>query len=272
MKQIVGLLSRTPQQTQEMQLSNSTILITGGSSGLGRGCAERLVQAGANVVIADLNEQQGMTLCETLGESSRFVKTDVTSEDDAQNAVQQAIDSFGPLRGVVSCAGILGAARVAGRRGPHDLELFRRVVEVNLIGTFNVLRFAAAAMTENDPDEEGERGAIINTSSVAAFEGQIGQAAYAASKGGVASMTLPVARELADFGIRVVAIAPGVFRTPMMEAAPPQVLESLKEQAVFPKRLGEPADFAALVQHVLENPMLNGQIIRLDGAVRMGPK
>jgi NAD(P)-dependent dehydrogenase (short-subunit alcohol dehydrogenase family) len=255
-----------------MQLSNSTIFVSGGSSGLGKACVERLVQAGANVVIADLNEQEGEALCNALGEATRFVRTDVTSPSDVEQAVKQATDAFGSLHGVVSCAGILGAARVVGRKGPHDLDLFRRVVEVNLIGTFNVLRCAAAAMSQNDPDDEGERGVIVNTSSVAAFEGQIGQAAYAASKGGVASMTLPIARELASSGIRVVAIAPGIFRTPMMDAAPPLVLESLEQQTVFPKRLGEPADFAALVQHVFENPMLNGETIRLDGAVRMGLK
>lgn len=255
-----------------MQLATSTILVTGGSSGLGKACVERLVSLGANVVIADVDEPEGTAVCERLGEKTRFVLTDVTAPDDAQGAVNEAITAFGSLGGVVSCAGILGAARVLGRKGPHDLELFRRVVEVNLIGTFNILRCAAAAITENEPDDEGERGVIINTSSVAAFEGQIGQAAYSASKGGVASLTLPVARELAGGGIRVVAIAPGVFRTPMMEAAPPQVIESLKEQMVFPKRLGEPSDFAALVHHIFENPMINGEVIRLDGAMRMAPQ
>lgn len=255
-----------------MQLSSSTVFVSGGSSGLGKACVERLVRAGANVVIADLNEQEGNSICGALGEATRFVRTDVTSPSDVEQAVKLAIDTFGSVHGVVSCAGILGAARVVGRQGPHDLDLFRRVVEVNLIGTFNILRCAAEAMSQNDPDDEGERGVIVNTSSVAAFEGQIGQAAYAASKGGVASMTLPIARELASSGIRVVAIAPGIFRTPMMDAAPPVVLESLEQQTVFPKRLGEPADFAALVQHIFENAMLNGETIRLDGAVRMGPK
>lgn len=255
-----------------MRLLNSTVLVTGGSSGLGKACCERLVRAGGNVVIADVNEREGESVSEALGETARFVSTNITSVDDAQSTVCQAIDAFGSLDGLINCAGVLGAARVVGRKGPHDLELFRRVVEVNLVGTFNMLRYAASAMTENEPDDEGERGVIINTSSVAAFEGQIGQAAYSASKGGVASMTLPIARELAESGIRVVAIAPGIFRTPMMEAAPPQVVESLEEQTVFPKRLGEPDDFASLVQHIFENPMINGEVIRLDGAMRMGPK
>lgn len=255
-----------------MQLDDATVLVTGGSSGLGRGCVEAFYSAGARVVIADLNRDDGEQLAESLGDRADFRETDVTSASDVERVVRHAVGKFGALRGVVNCAGILGAARVVGRDGPHDLELFRRVVEVNLIGTFNVVRLTAAAMSNNEPDEDGERGVIVNTSSVAAYDGQIGQAAYSATKGGVASMTLPVARELARYGIRVMAVAPGVFRTPMIRAAPQQVLDSLQDQTVFPKRLGEPADFARLARHIFENGMLNGEVIRLDGAMRMGPK
>ncbi len=255
-----------------MRIDGRTIWITGGSSGLGAACAERLFAAGANLVISDVNAAAGEALAAKLKDRAVFVETDVTDEESVQRAINVAHKQFGAVHGVVNCAGILGAARVVGRDGPHSLELFSRVIQANLIGTFNVVRLAAAAMAENEPDQEGERGVIVNTSSVAAFEGQIGQAAYAASKGGVASMTLPIARELAPLGIRLVTIAPGVFSTPMMEAAPPKVLESLASQAVFPPRLGKPAEFAALVHHVLENCMLNGTIIRLDGAMRMGPK
>jgi NAD(P)-dependent dehydrogenase (short-subunit alcohol dehydrogenase family) len=197
---------------------------------------------------------------------------DVTSEPSAQAAIDLAIQRFGGLQGLVSCAGILGASRIVGREGPHDLALFQKVIQVNLVGTFNMLRLAAAAMSKNEPNAEGERGVIINTASVAAFEGQIGQAAYSASKGGVAAMTLPAARELARFGIRVVAIAPGVFDTAMMSAAPDAVRQGLAEQSVFPPRFGRAEEFAQLVQQIVENPMLNGSVIRLDGAVRMPAK
>lgn len=222
-------------------------------------------------MIGDVNPA-GEALATELGADVCFCHTDVTSPDDAARAIEMARSRFGSLRGVVNCAGILGASRVVTREGPHDLDLFARVVAVNLIGTFNVIRLAAEAMSGNPVTEGGERGVIVNTASVSAFEGQIGQAAYSASKGGVASMTLPIARELGRFGIRVVAIAPGVFMTPMMQAAPPAVLESLQAQTVFPERLGDPAEFAALVAHVVENPMLNGSVIRLDGAMRMRAK
>lgn len=255
-----------------MQLEGNTFLVTGGASGLGRACVERFAAAGANVVAADLNIEAGEALASKLGKAVAFAETDVTDATSVEAALQIATDRHGSLQGVVNCAGILGAARVVGREGPHDLELFSRVIQVNLIGTFNVMRLAAVVMSCGDPNEEGERGAIINTASVSAFEGQIGQAAYSASKGGVAGMTLPVARELARFGIRVVAIAPGIFYTPMMQAAPPKVLESLEQQALFPARLGKPEEFAAMAQHIIENPMLNGSVVRLDGAVRMGPK
>jgi NAD(P)-dependent dehydrogenase (short-subunit alcohol dehydrogenase family) len=255
-----------------MSPAGLTFLITGGASGLGAACARRLVQAGASVVIADVSAAAGEALAKELGERAACVLTDVTSTDSAQAAVDAAIQHFGALHGVVNCAGILGAARIVGRDGPHDLALFERVIRVNLVGTFNMLRLAAAAMTLNPPGVDGERGVIVNTASVAAFDGQIGQAAYAASKGGVASLTLPAARELARFGIRVVAIAPGVFDTAMMQAAPDAVRQSLAEQAAFPHRFGRPEEFAQLVQQVIENPMLNGCVIRLDGAMRMGPK
>ncbi|HEX5105796.1 MAG TPA: SDR family NAD(P)-dependent oxidoreductase [Pirellulaceae bacterium] len=255
-----------------MQVADRTFVITGGASGLGAGCVRRLAGLGASIVIADLNAAAGEALAKELGNRVAFVFTDVTSAESGQAAVDTAIKQFGGLHGLVNCAGILGASRIVGREGPHDLALFQKVIAVNLVGTFNMLRLAAAAMTNNEPDAEGERGIIVSTSSVAAYEGQLGQAAYAASKGGVASLTLPAARELAKFGIRVVAIAPGIFDTAMMQAAPDAVRDSLTEQCVFPPRFGRAGEFAQLVQHILENPMLNGCILRLDGAVRMGAK
>ncbi len=255
-----------------MQLAGHTILITGAASGLGAACAKRFHAQGATVVLADRDRDRGEELARQLGERAAFSDTDVTSAESVQAAVDAAA-RFGPLRGVVHCAGILAGARVVGREGPHDLELFARVVNVNLVGTFNVVRLAAAAMCANEPvGEDGERGVIINTSSVAAFEGQVGQAAYAASKGGVASMTLPLARELAKFGVRVAAIAPGVFDTAMMEGAAAETRDSLLRQVPFPPRFGKPDEFAALAQHIFENPMLNGAVLRLDAAVRMAAK
>jgi NAD(P)-dependent dehydrogenase (short-subunit alcohol dehydrogenase family) len=255
-----------------MQVAGRTFLITGGASGLGAGCARRLVKLGANVVIADRNASAGAALAGELGKSCAFAATDVTSAESGQAAVNLALETFRPLHGLVNCAGILGASRIVGREGPHDLALFQKVIAVNLVGTFNMLRLAAAAMVKNEPDAGGERGVIVSTSSMAAFEGQIGQAAYSASKGGVASLMLPAARELARFGIRAVAIAPGVFDTAMMDAAPAAVQNSLAEQCVFPPRFGQPDEFAQLVQQIIENPMLNGCTLRLDGAMRMGAK
>jgi len=252
-----------------MEIANHTFVITGGASGLGAGTARRLTAAGANVVIADLNVAAGGALVDELGAKAAFIATDVTSEASAKAAIDGALRGFGGLHGLVSCAGILGAARIVGRDGPHDLGLFQKVIQVNLIGTFNMLRLAAAAIAKNEPLADGERGVIINTASVAAFEGQIGQAAYAASKGGVAALALPAARELARFGIRVVTIAPGVFETTMMQAAPDAVRQSLANQAVFPPRFGRPEEYAQLVQQIIENTMLNGCTIRLDGAIRM---
>jgi NAD(P)-dependent dehydrogenase (short-subunit alcohol dehydrogenase family) len=255
-----------------MRITDSTFLITGGASGLGEACARHIVQSGGNAVIADLNASTGAALVAQLGASARFDATDVTSEADVTRAVALAVESFGGLHGVINCAGIAPSSRVLAKQGPHDLALFAKVININLIGTFNVIRLAAAAMASNAPDHEGERGVIVNTASVAAYEGQIGQAAYAASKGGVASMTLPLARDLSRHGIRVVAIAPGIFDTPMLAAMPPEVRESLGQQVPFPPRLGKPDEFAQLVEQIITNPMLNGEVIRLDGAIRMGPK
>jgi NAD(P)-dependent dehydrogenase (short-subunit alcohol dehydrogenase family) len=255
-----------------MDLRDHTFLITGGASGLGAACARIFAAAGANVVIADLNQSAGEALAASLADNCRFVSTDVTKPADVQSAIDSALRDFGSLHGVVHCAGILHAERVVGKKGPHDLDAFRRVVEVNLVGTFNVVRLAAAAMQATSLNAEGERGVIVTTASVAAFEGQIGQAAYAASKAGVAGMTLPLARELARFGIRVVAIAPGVFDTAMMGALAPEQQQALAAQPPFPPRLGKPDEFAQLARHIVENSMLNGCVIRLDGAIRMSAK
>lgn len=255
-----------------MEITGNAFLVTGGASGLGAACVRRILKAGGKAAILDQNQAVGEALAAELGANACFLQTDVTSEASARAAVTAAVERFGCVRGLVSCAGVLGAARIVGREGPHDLALFRKVIEVNLIGVFNVLRIAADAMSKNTPLADGERGVIINTSSVSALDGQIGQAAYSASKGGVAALSLPAARELAKFGIRVLAIAPGVFETPMMAAAPDAVRNSLAEQVPFPTRLGRPDEFAQLVQHAIENPYLNGSLLRLDAALRMGAK
>jgi NAD(P)-dependent dehydrogenase (short-subunit alcohol dehydrogenase family) len=255
-----------------MQIADHTFLVSGGGSGLGAACARLLAAGGGNVVIADLNRQAGEALAAELGSRVRFAATDVTDEAAVRGAVETATHTFGALHGAVNCAGIAVAERVLGKTGPHDLEAFSRVIRVNLIGTFNVLRLAAAAIATAPPGPGGERGVIVNTASVAAFEGQIGQAAYAASKGGVVSLTLPAARELARHGIRVVTIAPGTFDTPLLAGLPEPARQSLGQQVPFPPRLGRPEEFAALVRHIIENEMLNGGVIRLDGALRMGPR
>ncbi len=255
-----------------MKVRDSTFLITGGASGLGEATARRLVAAGARVAIADVNRERGERLAEELGASARFASTDVTDEAAVRAAVGAAVEAFGRLDGAVSCAGVGDPAKVLGKQGPHPLALFEKVVRINLIGTFNVLRLAAERMAANEPDAEGERGVIVNTASVAAFEGQIGQAAYSASKGGVVGLTLPAARELARHGIRVVTLAPGLFDTPLLAGLPEAARVSLGEQVPFPPRLGRPDEYAALALHVIENPMLNGEVIRLDGAIRLAPK
>jgi NAD(P)-dependent dehydrogenase (short-subunit alcohol dehydrogenase family) len=255
-----------------MQIGNHVFLVTGGASGLGAATARLLAAEGGSVVIADLDGAAGERLAAELGSAARFALTDVTSERDAQAAVDLALKTFGHLHGLVNCAGIAPSEKVVGREGPHRLESFARTININLVGTFNMIRLVAAAIAKEEPGADGERGVIVNTASIAAFDGQIGQAAYAASKGGVAALTLPIARELARSGIRVVAIAPGIFETPMMAAFPQEVQDALARSVPFPQRLGRPAEFAALVRHIIENEMLNGETIRLDGALRMAPR
>lgn len=255
-----------------MQIEGQTFLVSGGASGLGRAVVELLSAHGAQVVIADVNETAGEAVASALGDSTRFVRTDVTSEADVQRAVAAATETFGGLQGAVSAAGIGTAEKLLGKSGPHSLETFVRTIQINLVGTFNVMRLAAQAMAGGQPSAAGERGVLINTASVAAFDGQIGQVAYSASKGGIVAMTLPVARELARYGIRVVAIAPGIFDTPLLAGLPEAARVSLGEQVPFPSRLGKPSEYAALVKHIIENEMLNGEVIRLDGALRMAPK
>jgi NAD(P)-dependent dehydrogenase (short-subunit alcohol dehydrogenase family) len=255
-----------------MRIDESVFLISGGASGLGLATARELVGQGGKVLLLDINEQAGLQTLAELGASARFVRADITREEDGHAAVAQALAAFGALHGLVNCAGIAPAEKVLGRNGAHGLDSFRRTVEVNLIGSFNLLRLAAEAMAKNTPNAGGERGVIINTASVAAFDGQMGQAAYAASKGGVAALTLPAARDLARSGIRVMCIAPGVFETPMMAGMPQEVRDSLAANVPFPPRLGRPDEYAALVRHIVENAMLNGEVIRLDGALRMAAK
>lgn len=255
-----------------MLLADAGFLITGGASGLGAATARRLHAAGALVALADMNEQAGAALAVELGERAQFVATDVTDADSMAAAVREAVGAFGGLRGLVCCAGVATAERSLGKNGPLDLARFNRVIQINLVGTFNAIRLAVAEMANNQPDNEGERGVVVMTASVAAFDGQIGQAAYAASKAGVAGMTLPLAREFARIGVRVVSIAPGTFDTPMLAGLPEAARQSLGQQVPFPPRLGRPEEYGALVQHICENVMLNGETIRLDGAIRMAPK
>ena len=254
-----------------MDITNKAFIVTGAASGLGEATTRKIVARGGRVVMADVNPA-GKEIAAELGESACFVATDVTREEDGVRAVETAKATFGGLHGLVNCAGIAPSERIAGRSGPHKLESFSRAISINLVGTFNMLRLAAAAMIGNEPMADGERGVIINTASVAAFEGQIGQIAYAASKAGVAGMTLPAARELARFGIRVVTIAPGLFMTPMMAGFSSEVQESLAKTVLFPQRLGRPEEFAEMVATICTQTMLNGETIRLDGALRMAPK
>lgn len=255
-----------------MDFKNAVALVTGGASGLGGATVRRFIDSGAKVVIMDRDEERGQPLANELGDSACFAKADVTSEADVQNAIKMAQNTFGGLHIVVNCAGVGSALRVVSKTGPMPLDVFSTTIQINLIGTFNVIRLAAAQMMENEPNAEGERGVIINTASVAAFDGQIGQAAYSASKGGIVGMTLPIAREFASRGIRVMTIAPGLFDTPLLAALPEPARISLGQQVPFPSRLGNPSEYAALAAHIVENPMLNGEVIRLDGAIRMAPK
>jgi NAD(P)-dependent dehydrogenase (short-subunit alcohol dehydrogenase family) len=257
-----------------MRLQGNTFLITGGGSGLGAACVRTFAAAGANAIIADINDETGERMAAEAGERARFVHTDVTDEGSVQAAVAAAREAFGGLQGAINCAGVGIAERTLTNKGPHDLKHFAKVIEINLIGTFNVIRLAAAAIAESEPQPgtAGERGVIVNTASVAAFDGQIGQAAYSASKGGVVGMTLPIARDLARNGIRVCTIAPGIFDTPMLAGLPEPARQSLGQQVPFPSRLGRPDEYAALARHIVENEMLNGEVIRLDGAIRMAPR
>ncbi|MCK9516838.1 MAG: SDR family NAD(P)-dependent oxidoreductase [Ottowia sp.] len=254
-----------------MEISGNVFVITGGASGLGAATARALAQQGGKVVLADVNEEAGNQLAGELGSNARFVRTDVTDAASAATAFDAA-QALGTLRGLVNCAGVAIGERVVGKNGAHGLASFARTVEINLVGSFNMLRLAAEIMAGSEPQDSGERGVVISTASVAAFDGQIGQAAYAASKGGIVAMTLPVARELAASGIRVLAIAPGIMETPMLMGLPQKVQDSLGASVPFPSRLGRPAEFAALVQHIIGNQYLNGEVIRLDGAIRMAPK
>lgn len=255
-----------------MEIQKSVVAITGGASGLGEATVRHFARLGAKVAIWDIDAEKGSRLVAELGETSMFAKTDITDESSVQQAVDKVVDKFGGLHVVVNCAGIGIAKKVLGHKGPHDLESFSKVIQVNLIGTFNAIRLSAEKMIQNEPNAHGERGVIINTASVAAFEGQVGQTAYSASKGGIVSMTLPLAREFAQHGIRVMTIAPGLFDTPLFASLPDKVREALGAMTPFPSRLGKPEEYALLAQSIVENPMLNGTTIRLDGALRMPPQ
>ena len=255
-----------------MDISGKVALITGGASGLGLATAKRLLSSGAKIMLVDLNEENVKKAAESLGDPTAFAVANVTEEDSVQNCIEATKELFGGIHIVVNCAGIGSASKTVGKDGAHPLNYFKLVVDINLTGTFNVLRLAAVEMGNNDPGEDGECGVIVNTASVAAFDGQIGQAGYSASKAGVVGMTLPIARDLARMGIRVNTIAPGIFDTPMMAMATDEVRKPLIEMTQFPKRLGLPDEFAALVQHIVENPFLNGETIRLDGGIRMAAK
>jgi NAD(P)-dependent dehydrogenase (short-subunit alcohol dehydrogenase family) len=255
-----------------MNISGKVALVTGGASGLGAASVRMVIKAGGRGLIVDLNEANGQALAAEMGENAAFARADVSSASDMEAAVEAALQRFGRLDININCAGIGSAARVIGKEGPASLEAFVKVINVNLVGAFNSIRLAAAAMARNEPGPDGERGVVINTASIAAFDGQIGQAAYSASKGGIVGMTLPLARDLARHGIRVMTIAPGIFDTPLLGQLPDTVRESLGQSVPFPQRLGQPDDYAALARHIIENAMLNGEVIRLDGALRMPPK
>jgi len=269
---VFQLFQKQQLKDRLMRIEDKVFLVSGGASGLGAATARMLIGAGAKVMLVDLNAEAVAAQAQALGANARSVVADVSQEAAAQQAVDATIAAFGRLQGLVNCAGVVGAEKILGKEGPHALDSFSRVIGVNLIGSFNLLRLAAVHIANSTADEGGERGVIINTASVAAYDGQIGQAAYAASKGAIVSLTLPAARELARFGIRVMTIAPGIFETPMMAGMTPQVRESLAAGVPFPPRLGKPDEFAALVRHIIENSMLNGEVIRLDGALRMAAK
>jgi len=255
-----------------MKIKNKTAVITGGASGLGEACARRLSGEGAKIVIMDLDQERGNALAAQLGGQCAFMPTDICSSEDIAKALDHTIAKFGQMDIVINCAGVASGMKTASRRSPHDLDHFRKVINTNLVGIFDVMRQAAFRMLTNVLNDEDGRGVMINTASIAAFDGQIGQAAYAASKGGIVGMTLPIARECAEYGIRVVTIAPGLFETPLMANMPPAVKESMAQGVPFPRRLGKPVEFARMVMHVIENTMLNGCCIRIDGALRMSPK
>jgi len=255
-----------------MELKEKVAIVTGGASGLGEACARRFALQGANIGILDVDEEKGNRLAADLGAQAIYCRTDVTSEKSVQAAVDKTVEKFGGIHVVINCAGVGTPAKVLGKNGPMALEHFNRVVQINLVGTLNVIRLAAAKIVVNTPNADGEKGVVINTASAAAFDGQIGQAAYSASKAGVVGMTLPIAREFADYGIRVMTIAPGLFRTPMLESLPQKVQTALGQMVPFPKRLGKPSEFARLAEDIVKNPMLNGETIRLDGAIRMAAK
>ncbi|MET0203915.1 MAG: SDR family NAD(P)-dependent oxidoreductase [Casimicrobiaceae bacterium] len=255
-----------------MEIRGQAFVVTGGASGLGAATARMLVDGGGRVIVADLKEDDGSALAASLGDAAHFVRTDVCDEASCKAAVAAAVERYGGLQGLVNCAGIVHAEKVVGKDGPHTLAGFARAININLIGTFNLIRLAADAMARGAPNAEGERGVIVNTASVAAFDGQIGQAAYSAGKAGVVGMTLPIARELARSGIRVMTIAPGIFETPMVSSLTPEVQDAIGKMVPFPARLGRPAEFASLVREIIGNPMLNGEVIRLDGAIRMAPR
>ncbi len=253
-----------------MKMRDALALVTGGASGLGAATARRFVENGARVVVLDRDEEKGHALSSELGDEARFCQSDVTSEEAIEQALAYTTSELGGLNALINCAGVGAAIRTTSSRGPHPLDAFETIIRINLIGAFNVIRLASALMAQNTPLANGERGVIVNTASVAAFEGQIGQAAYSASKGGIVGMTLPIARDLARYGIRVCTIAPGIFDTPLLGSLPDDVRASLGAQMPFPQRLGQPAEFAQMAQHIVENEMLNGETIRLDGALRMG--
>ncbi len=255
-----------------MQIKDKVFIVTGGGSGLGAATARRIVAAGGKAVLVDINEEAGAAMAAELGDGSRFVRADVTNEEEVKTAVSTAVSEFGSLHGAINCAGIAIAAKVLGRKGIHSLEAFNKVIQINLIGSFNVIRLTAAVVAENEPNENGERGVFISTASVAGYDGQVGQTAYAASKGGIIAMTLPLAREFARSGMRVMTIAPGIMDTPMLAGLPEKARISLGQQVPFPSRLGNPDEYAMLAEQIIENPLLNGEVIRLDGAIRMAPR